>query len=538
MKKRALLFVSLVSVIILTSFTSIRNDFFEIAKQIEIFTTLYKEVNMNYVDRVNPGELMNAAIVSMLKELDPYTQFYNEQDVQNARINQSGRSSGIGASVIRRNEEIIFVDLKKDGAADKAGIQLGDRILKIDDIEVKNLDTDVLSLLQGAPNTKLKLVIKSDETKKEIQLTRKNEEEKAVPYIELLKDNSGYIVLNQFSRTASKEVEQAVKELKDKGATKIILDLRNNPGGLLSEAVNISNIFLPKDVLITFTRSAIDKYNAQYTTTNRPVDTNIPLAVLINDRSASASEIVSGSIQDLDRGVIIGARSFGKGLVQRPKNLNYGTSAKITISRYYTPSGRCIQALNYKKGEAIRKEANSYTEFKTRNGRSVFDGGGIQPDIEIDAAKRESIAKALYDEALIFDFATQYYRKNKLSEISDFEWSNNDWKNFENFIKETSFSFETPTEIALKEVIEVANEEGNTTIKNEVNRLKKVIEKEKVQLLERYRPQIERMLTDEILRHYFYEEGVYQYATKNAKEIKEAQEILNNPTAYNKLLGK
>lgn len=538
MKKKVRIITTLFLILIFSAFTSLRNDFFEIAKQIEIFTTLYKEVNMNYVDEVNPGELMNTAIVSMLNELDPYTQFYNEQDVQNARINQSGRSSGIGASVVRRNDQVIIVDVKKNGAADEAGIQIGDRIIQIDGIDIKNIDTDVLSLLQGAPNTKLKLLLKSNQSEREVQLTRQGEEEKTVPYTALLSDNSGYIVLNQFGRTASKEVEQAVKELKDQGATKIILDLRNNPGGLLGEAVNISNLFIPKDVLITFTRSAIDKYNAQYVTKNRPVDTEIPLAVLINDRSASASEIVSGSIQDLDRGVIIGARSFGKGLVQRPKNLNYGTSAKITISRYYTPSGRCIQALNYQKGEAIRNKETSYTEFKTRNGRSVFDGGGIQPDIEIEATKRESIAKALYEEALIFDFATNYYRTHTLNEISDFTWTNNDWKNFESFVKEAKFNFQTPTEIALQELIEVANNEGNLTITNEVSKLQKVIEKEKTQLLEKYRSQIERMLKEEIIRHYFYEEGVYQYTTEHAMEIKEAQEILNKPSAYNNLLGK
>ena len=525
------------SLVFLLGFSSYRNDFFEIAKQIEIFTNLFKEVNMNYVDEVNPGELMNTAMVAMLKDLDPYTQFYNEQDVQNARINQSGRSSGIGASIIRRENEVIIIDLQKEGAGDTAGLQLGDRITTIDGIAVENLNQDIFSLLQGAPNSTLKLKVLRDGATKEFNIKRQSEQEKTVPYYQLLEDQTGYIVLTKFGRTASKEVEYALKDLKDQGATKIILDLRNNPGGLLGEAVNVSNLFIPKDVLITYTQSAIEKYNAQYITRNRPVDTEIPLAVLINERSASASEIVSGSIQDLDRGVVIGARSFGKGLVQRPKNLNYGTSAKITISRYYTPSGRCIQALNYQKGEAIRNEENTYNEFTTRNGRSVFDGGGIQPDIEVAASKTESIAKALYEEGLIFDYATQYFRKNNIDNLNDFSWSSKDWQDFEKFVNKQDFNFETPTEKAINELVEIATEEGNPSIESEVKKLKKLVEKEKDQLLSNYQLQIERMLVDEIIRHYFYKEGVFEYATLHANEVKEAQKILSDAISYKELLG-
>lgn len=537
MKKILIRISLLASVILFGAFTSIRNDFFEIAKQIEIFTTLYKEVNMNYVDEVNPGELMNTAMVAMLNNLDPYTQFYNEQDVQSARINQSGRSSGIGASVVGRKDEVIIVEVQKNGAADEAGVKIGDRILNVDGIAVDQIDQDILSVLQGAPNSQLQLQVRRGKEIQEIKLTRQTENSLAVPYYKLLEDKTGYIVLNQFSRTASKEVERAVKELKDQGATQLILDLRNNPGGLLGEAVNISNIFIPKDVLITFTQSAIEKYNARYISKNRPVDTEIPLVVLINERSASASEIVSGSIQDLDRGVVIGTRSFGKGLVQRPKNLNYGTSAKITISRYYTPSGRCIQALNYQKGEAIRNEENTYNKFKTRNGRSVFDGGGIQPDIEVETSKTESIAKALFEEGLILDFGTLYYQRHELKELDDFKWTSKDWQDFEYFVKKANFTFETPTEVALKNLVEVAKKEANSSIGSEVGKLQKVIDKEKSLLLERYRPQIERMLTDEIIRHYFYEDGVYQYATRHSEEIKEAQKILTDSGTYKSLLG-
>ncbi len=396
MMKRIQLIV-LTAIVAVTSygFTTYRNDFFEIAKQIEIFTNLYKEVNMNYVDKVNPAELMNTAIEAMLEDLDPYTVYWNEQEIQNAKIRNSGNYTGIGADIISKSNAIVIRNIIKSSPADKAGLKIGDEIFKIGDIQVKDYNEDAGELLKGAPKSEVILELKRHTTNKKITLERGVVNIKAVPFYKLLENNTGYIVLSKFTRSASSEVSEAFQDLKKQGATQIVLDLRNNPGGLLSEAVNVSNVFIEKGTTITFTKSAIEKYNQTYTTQNKALDTNIPVAVLINENSASASEIVSGSLQDLDRAIIIGSRSFGKGLVQRPKKLNYGTQAKITISRYYTPSGRCIQALDYLDGKSIRKNKDEYTEFKTKNGRSVYDGGGVRPDIEVNEEKENELLKEI-----------------------------------------------------------------------------------------------------------------------------------------------
>src|SRR5690606_29234412 len=286
---------------------------------------------------------------------------------------------------------------------------------------------------------------------------------KAVPFYKLLKDGTGYIVLSQFNRNASSETTQALKELKEEGATRIILDLRGNPGGLLSEAINVSNIFVPEGELITTTKSVVEKYNKAYRTTRKPLDTEIPLAILIDGRSASASEIVAGSLQDLDRAVIIGARSFGKGLVQRPKELSYGTQLKVTISRYYTPSGRCIQALDYwnrdEEGNAVRISQDNYNEFKTRNGRKVFDGGGILPDIALETSEYSSITDALMREHAIFDFANNYYYSHQLNDLKDFQFTDADFETFLKFLDTRNFEFNTLTELKLTELLEISAQE-------------------------------------------------------------------------------
>ncbi|MGM0635807.1 MAG: S41 family peptidase [Bacteroidota bacterium] len=537
MKRKIIIPIVGIFLLVSSAFTTMRSDFFEIAKQIEIFTTLYKEVNMNYVEEINPAELMNTAIVAMLEDLDPYTKFYNEQDVQKARIQQSAASSGIGASIKATPEKIIITEIVKDAAADKAGLKIGDEIIQIGDVLVADFNEDATELLKGSPGSEVEIVYNRQSEEKTTTLERINEETPAVPFYELLKDETGYIVLSQFTRSASSEVEKAVKDLKEQGAKKLILDLRNNPGGLLTEAVNVTNIFVPKDVRITYTKSAIEKYNRTYNTQNRPVDTEIPLVVLINEKSASASEIVSGSIQDLDRGVVIGARSFGKGLVQRPKNLSYGTSAKITISRYYTPSGRCIQALNYKDGEAIRNDSSMYNEFSTKNGRKVYDGGGIAPDIEIESAKTEGLTKALLEKDVLFDFATDYYYNNNLSSLDQFKWTENDWKKFVKFVSESDFTYETKTEKELEKLQQIAsNENLSTIIEDELEALQKSLQQEKERGFDRYREQISTILKDEIIKRYFYNEGVYRYYTQESETVNKAQEILSKAKRYDKIL--
>lgn len=537
MKKK--IYISLLSlgIFISVGFTTVKTDFFEIAKQIEIFTTIFKEVNMNYVDEINTAELMNTAITAMLEDLDPYTKFYNEQDVQDARIQQSANFSSIGASIRMQDEKIIVTQISKDGPADEAGLQIGDVLQNIAGITLSGNQEEAENLLKGSPGSELEMEFLRQGKLEKAKLKRINENQLAVPFYDLLADKTGYIVLTQFTRTASKEVENAVKELKSQGAEQLILDLRNNPGGLLGEAVNVTNIFVPKDVQVTFTKSAIEKYNANYVTKNRPVDTEIPLAVLINERSASASEIVSGSIQDLDRGVIIGNRSFGKGLVQRPKNLSYGTSAKITISRYYTPSGRCIQALQYQDGKPIRNTEDAYNEFTTRNGRKVFDGGGIMPDINIENSKVEGVTQALQQQYLIFDFATKYFYENKIEKIEDFELTDKDFKKFVTFTEEKGFEFENETDKHFQKMKAAAEDEALQKVLNkELEALQKGLANAKNDALQQQKEQIMKLLSREIVQRYFYEEGVFNYDIQQGDEIKTAQTTLKDLSKYNAIL--
>lgn len=537
MKKNIYIAFLGILVFISVGFNSIKTDFFEIAKQIEIFTTLFKEVNMNYVDEINTAELMNTAITAMMEDLDPYTKFYNEQDVQDARIRQSANFSSIGASIGVHNNNLIITEISKNGPADEAGLVVGDVLKSVEGIQLSGNQDEIKNLLQGAAGSTLQLKYLQRGETKSAELIRTNEEKLAVPFYELLSDNTGYIVLEQFTRTASREVEMAVKELKSKGAEKLILDLRSNPGGLLGEAVNVTNIFVPKDVQITFTKSAIEKYNANYITKNRPVDTEIPLAILINERSASASEIVSGSLQDLDRAVIIGNRSFGKGLVQRPKNLSYGTSAKITISRYYTPSGRCIQALQYKDGEAIRNTAESYNEFTTKNGRKVFDGGGIMPDIEVKSAKVEGVTKALIQDFMIFDFATEYYYQHDIEQLEDFKLTDKDFKDFVKFLNDKGFVFENETEKHFEEMLIAAENEALTPVLNkEIKALQEKLKSANQEAILQQKEQIMNLLSEEIVTRYFYDEGAFEYNIVKGEEINTAQRVLSNLSEYKSIL--
>ncbi|MDB9782122.1 S41 family peptidase [Winogradskyella sp.] len=526
-----------IAVIILFSTTAFKNNFFEIAKQIEIFTTLFKEINMNYVDDTNPGDLMDTAIKSMLNDLDPYTQFYNEQDVEASRINNAGDYTGIGASVLTLKDKLVIVEPYKDYAADKAGLKAGDEIIKVDNIIVADFKDDAANLLQGAAGTEVTVTYKRQNKTNTAKIVRASLEIKAVPYYAMVDDKTGYVVLRKFNTKASVETISAIKALKNQGATQLILDLRGNPGGLLSEAVNVTNIFVPKDQLVVTTKSKVKKYNKTYYTQREAVDTQIPLVVLIDGSSASASEIVSGALQDMDRAVVVGARSFGKGLVQRPKPLIYGTQMKITISRYYTPSGRCIQALDYwnrdKNGKATRTKKENYNAFKTKNGRAVFDGGGVQPDVEIALSKQTPITKAIINENLIFNYATAYYYKNKVNNLETFKLSDSDFKNFKNYLKTTNFNFETKTEQAFNIAIEVAKEEElNNEINTEYTKLITALQDYKTSAINKNKTQLEILITNEIIKRYFYSEGLYTYFTANNTEIKDALSILNNPSQY------
>src|SRR6056297_2763205 len=536
-KKQVL--IPFLAIAILVGASSFKSDFFEIAKQIEIFTTLFKELNMNYVDETNPAELMDSAIKNMLGELDPYTQFLNEQDVESYKINNSGEYSGIGALVRSYKNKLVVVEPYQGYAADKAGLKAGDEIIKIGETLVADFDDNAGELLKGANNSSVEVTFLRQGETKTATITREGVEVDAVPFYDMIDDKTGYIVLSRFNQKASKQTQSAMQDLKGQGAERLVLDLRGNPGGLLSEAINVTNLFIPKGELIVTTKSKVKKFNQEYRTKNKAEDEEIPLVVLINGKSASASEIVSGGLQDLDRAVIIGARSFGKGLVQRPLKLTYGTQLKVTISRYYTPSGRCIQSLDYwnrdEEGNAVRN--TKFNEFTTRNGRKVWDGGGVLPDIEVATAKTNDLTKALLQNNVIFDYATNYHYSNELASVNKFKFSNTDFNSFKNFVKASDFSFETKEEEAIKKALSGAE---NDFLGSEVNESYKTllanIEKGKLAALDKYQDQIQKNLEDEIVKRYFYRKGLYAYYLNHDDAIMAATELLGNTGKYNSIL--
>ena len=537
--KRVLLPAFAVTVLVVG--TSFKSGFFEIAKQIEIFTTLFKELNMNYVDETNPAELMDTAIKGMLDDLDPYTRFLNEQDVEEYKIRNNGEYSGIGAMVRSYKDYLLITEPYKGYPADKAGLKAGDEIIKIGDITIADFKDDASELLKGAVKSKVAITYRRQGKVQTTDLTREEIEVNAVPFSSMINDKTGYIVLSRFNRKASSQTKKALKNLKNEGAKRIVLDLRGNPGGLLSEAINVTNLFVPKGEIIVTTKSKVKKFNQSYKTRNEPVDTNIPLVVLVDGRSASASEIVSGALQDLDRAVIVGARSFGKGLVQRPLKLTYGTQLKVTISRYYTPSGRCIQSLDYwnrdENGNAVRTKESDFNAFKTRNGRTVYDGGGVSPDIEVASLKESKLTRALLADNVVFNYATKYYFDNTVNTIEDFSFKTADYNAFKTFVANSNFDYETKTERALKQIMESdeANEFG-PSVKEDYQKLLNDIDRSKKVALDTYKDELMSNLEDEIIKRFFYREGLYTYYLKNDEAITKATKLLADSNKYQKLL--
>lgn len=535
------IFIPILAIGILITGASFKGDFFEIAKQIEIFTTLFKELNMNYVDEVTPSILMDKAIKGMLVDLDPYTMYWDEQAVEDAKINNSGAYTGIGASVRTEKDRIIITEPYKNYPADKAGLKAGDEIIKIGSIRISEFEDDAGELLKGVAGSEIEVTYLRQGQSNTTTITRSSVDISAVPFYKLIEGDIGFVVLSKFNQKTTTETKAAIEDLKLQGAKKIILDLRGNPGGLLTEAVNIVNLFVEKGEVITTTKSVIEKYNKTYKTTQNPLDTEIPLVVLINGRSASASEIVSGSLQDLDRAVVIGARSFGKGLVQRQKQLTYGTQLKVTISRYYTPSGRCIQALDYwnrdENGDPIRVDPKEYNKFKTKGGRTVYDGGGILPDIEVESAAFSPITTALLKENVIFDFATKYYYNHTIEALESFNFNDSDFKEFLKFIKENNFSYETETEKEFLKALHRSVDDGfDEDISHSYDQLMIAINKAKDKAVISKKTEIMSLLSDEILKRYFYKEGLYNYQVKFDPEIIEAVSILNNIDRYSRIL--
>ena len=532
------LLIPVLAVVVLVGASSFKSDFFEIAKQIEIFTTLFKELNMNYVDETNPAALMDSAIKNMLEELDPYTQFLNEQDVESYRINNAGEYSGIGALVRTSDRKLVIVETYKGYAADKAGLKAGDEIIKIGETNVADFDDNAGELLKGANNSTVDVTFLRQGQTQTATITREGVEVDAVPFYDMIDEKTGYIVLFRFNRKASKQTQSAMQDLKGRGAERLILDLRGNPGGLLSEAINVTNLFVSKGELIVTTKSKVKKFNQEYRTKNQPEDEEIPLVVLVDGKSASASEIVSGGLQDLDRAVIVGAQSFGKGLVQRPLKLTYGTQLKVTISRYYTPSGRCIQSLDYwnrdKEGNAVRN--TEFNEFTTRNGRKVWDGGGIMPDVTIESLKTNSLIDALEQNQLVFDFATDYFYSHDFNSVDNFRFSDSDYSEFKSFVKSENFTFQTETEKILEESINTDDTLLGSEVQEKYKDLLIAVNRGKISALDSYQKEITKKLEDEIITRYFYREGLYKYYLDHDDAILTAKELLSDSQKYASIL--
>ena len=526
--------------LIFISTTAYKNDYFEIAKQLDIFTTLFKEVNMNYVDETNPADLMQASVKQMLKELDPYTTYMNEQDVERARIYQSGAYVGIGATINTSKNKLVVVEVYKGLPADKAGLKSGDEIIKIDGLDVSDLQESATQFLNGKKNTTVALTYLRNEKTVEVIVSRGDVKPKAVPVSKLLPNGIGYIALDRFTKTASNEVESALKLMLIDEAKGIILDLRNNPGGLLHEAVKIVNLFVPKGQLVVSTKSNVESYNQTFETKKQPLSLEIPLVVLINQNSASASEIVAGALQDLDRAVVVGKRSFGKGLVQRPKPLPYGSQIKVTISRYYTPSGRCIQALNYrnrkKDGSAVRYKENQYTAFKTKNGRTVYDGGGINPDIVVGNENPNKFIEKLLKSALVFDYSNQYFHNNTVEDLEGFRLDKKDFERFKKMSTEKKYSTIGKTQEDINHLKTLLIEEGFGTMETSFERLEVSLLEEKLKLMETFKTEIITALEGEIIKRYFYREGMYAYFLSENAEVFKAQEIINDIPVYQNIL--
>ncbi len=529
----------LIAVIFLAVGSSFKSDFFEIAKQIEIFTTLFKELNMNYVDETNPAELMDSAIKNMLDELDPYTRFLNEQDVEAFRINNAGEYSGIGALVRSYQSKLLIIEPYEGYPADRAGLKAGDEIIKIGETKVSDFDDNASELLKGANGTSIDITFVRQGETKTATLEREGVEVDAVPYYGMIDNKTGYIVLARFNRKASDQTKSAMQDLKGQGMERLVLDLRGNPGGLLTEAINVTNLFVPKNELIVTTKSKVKKFNQEYHTKKQPEDLEIPLVVLVDGSSASASEIVSGGLQDLDRAVIMGARSFGKGLVQRPLKLTYGTQLKVTISRYYTPSGRCIQSLDYwnrdEEGNAIRN--TNFQEFTTRNGRKVQDGGGVMPDVEIASLKSNSLLDALKGNLLIFDFATDYYYDHSFDSVNTFSLTDTDFSAFKKYAQSQDFSFQTETETLLEETLNNEEHLLGQDVQNKYKDLLLAVNQGKIKALDTYEREIKKNLEDEIIKRYFYRKGLYDYYLNHDEAILAAKELLSDNSKYNDILN-
>lgn len=548
MMKRGL-FVLLVAAMLPLAFTQ-TNNYFEISKNLDIYASLYKELNTYYVDEVQPSDLMRQGIDGMLNSLDPYTSYISESEIEGYRMQTTGKYGGIGALVRKVGRYITISEPYEGFAANKAGLLAGDKVLSIDGINVMDKETDDISkLLKGQAGTNVSLTVlrmQADGTEKEMEVvvTREDIKIKNVPYYGMINPETGFIRLSNFTDDAGKEVRNALDDLKtnNSGMKGVVLDLRGNPGGLLAEAVNVSNVFVDKNQPIVSTKGKAQDWDKTFKTLNNGVDVNIPVAVLINRGSASASEIVAGSLQDLDRGVVIGQQSFGKGLVQTTRNLPYNTKLKITTAKYYTPSGRCIQALDYAhkdaNGIAAKTPDSLKVAFKTTGGRTVYDGAGIDPDIVVETKPMNKITISLVSKNHIFNYATLYRAKNPtIASAKDFRLTDKEYQDFIAYLSDKEYDYSTKSEELIKELEATTKDEKYfEAISGELATLKQRVKHDKANDLIKHKDEVKKMLEDEIVSRYYYATGRILLGFNYDEDVKAALKVLGSNTEYRKLL--
>lgn len=541
--KKILIGATLV-IVIAFGFFSFTNDQknFEIAKNLDIYYSLFRELSTFYVDDIQPNKLVKTSIDEMLKSLDPYTNFISEADIEDFRFMTTGEYAGIGALISKQNNKILIAEPYEGFPAQKQGLKAGDIILEVEGKSTEKMNTeDVSTLLKGPAKKPVRVKLLRPGQKKpfEVDIIREKIVIDAVPYYGMIDSKTGYIRLSNFTQDCTNEVRKALIDLKEKYKPEnLILDLRSNPGGLLLEAVRITNLFVPKGKEIVSTRGKVKQWDKVYTATENPVDTTIRLAVITNSQSASASEIVAGAIQDLDRGIVIGSRTFGKGLVQTTRDLSYNTKLKVTTAKYYIPSGRCIQALDYTHrnddGSVKAVPDSLISEFNTLLGRKVYDGGGIVPDIRIEPESLSNLAIALATRFLIFDFATDF--SNRVASIpqpEEFTVTGEIYDQFISFVKKQDFEYKSETVDRFNELVQSAKEEKYYSLsENEFNELKSKLTPDLDKDLRQFSVEIEELLKDEIVSRYYYQKGAIRAAMKDDKSINSAREVLESTEKF------
>jgi len=519
---------------------------FEISKNLEILTSLYKELNTNYVDGANSSELMKTGIDAMLDKLDPYTVFIPESEIEDYRFMTTGEYGGIGSLIHKQGDYIFISEPYENSPAQKAGLKAGDKILKVNDKSAvgKSVD-DVSAILKGQPGTSFKLLVERDGVPNPIafEIMREKISIDPVPYYGMIEGGIGYIKLNSFTQTASADVKKALLDLKSKNKVNgLVLDLRDNGGGLLTEAVNIVNLFVKKNELVVSTKGKQADKNRSYQTTSEPVDTDLPLAVLVNGNSASASEIVAGALQDLDRAVIVGSRTYGKGLVQNVFPLSYNTQVKITVAKYYIPSGRCIQEIDYAhKNAAGRSDQipdSLITAYKTMHGRTVYDGKGIAPDVATDTARLSTVSYNLITKYIIFDYATKYAASHpSIEPAGSFRLSDADYNDFIAYTDKKGFEFQTTAEKELETVKKLAlYEKCWDDIKGQYDLMMDAIAQHKKKDLIENKEEISDILQQEIASRYYYQKGRIESTLSDDKELEKAESVLHDAATYAAIL--